>query len=188
MKIGLDIDGVILDFERLMRYYAELYDLKLKHTGKINNNFNYMKNYNWTDKESTTFKEEYLIKGTKEVNLIPGSKESIDLLHNSNYQIIIISSRGSINKNTKKYVLSKLKEFNIYYDEIYLGITNKVEVCQKHHIDIMIDDNPATCKELSLNKIKTIYFKDNDLKLRNNKYLKTFYNWAEILRYLLNNK
>ena len=27
MKIGLDIDGVILDFERTMRCYAELYDL-----------------------------------------------------------------------------------------------------------------------------------------------------------------
>ena len=27
MKIGIDIDGVILDFERTMNSYAELYDL-----------------------------------------------------------------------------------------------------------------------------------------------------------------
>ena len=27
MKIGLDIDGIILDFERTMRSYAKLYDL-----------------------------------------------------------------------------------------------------------------------------------------------------------------
>lgn len=26
MKIGLDIDGIILDFERTMRTYAELYE------------------------------------------------------------------------------------------------------------------------------------------------------------------
>ena len=43
MKIGIDIDGVILDFERTMQTYAELYDLLiLKKSGKINNNFSYL--------------------------------------------------------------------------------------------------------------------------------------------------
>ena len=36
MKIGLDIDGVLLDFERTMRSYAELYDLLiLRKTSRI---------------------------------------------------------------------------------------------------------------------------------------------------------
>ena len=49
MKIGIDIDGVILDFERTMQTYAELYDLLiLKKSGKINNNFSYLDKYDWT--------------------------------------------------------------------------------------------------------------------------------------------
>lgn len=29
MKIGIDIDGVILDYERILKIYGDLYDLKL---------------------------------------------------------------------------------------------------------------------------------------------------------------
>ena len=47
MKIGLDIDGVILDFERTMRCYAEIYDLLiLKKNGvRKENEFDYLKRY-----------------------------------------------------------------------------------------------------------------------------------------------
>lgn len=187
MNIGIDIDGVILDFERTMRYYAELYDLKLHHQGKINDEFNYMKNYNWAEEESSYFKENYLIKGTMECSLVPGAKESLDILHEKGYKIIIISARGSINPKTKEVVTKKLKDLNIYYDEIHLGITNKVDTCISNKIDIMIDDNPNTCKDLKNNKIKTIYLKDNKENIRNSKLLITVTNWAEILRVLLNN-
>ena len=45
MKIGLDIDGVILDFERTMRCYAEIYDLLiLKKNGvRKENDFDYLR-------------------------------------------------------------------------------------------------------------------------------------------------
>ena len=39
MKIGIDIDGIILDFERTMRTLAELYDLLiLNKKGIVNKN------------------------------------------------------------------------------------------------------------------------------------------------------
>ena len=39
MKIGIDIDGIILDFERTMRTLAELYDLFiLNKMGIVNKN------------------------------------------------------------------------------------------------------------------------------------------------------
>ena len=37
MKIGLDIDGIILDFERTMRVYAELYDLLILRKNGVKN-------------------------------------------------------------------------------------------------------------------------------------------------------
>lgn len=184
MIIGIDIDGVILDFERQMRYYAEYYDLINNHNGKIKDEFNYLDNYNWSLKEKDIFKEEYLINGTLHTPLIPGSKESIGLIHRNNIKIIIITARGSINKKTKDVVLEVLKKYGIYYDDIIFEVTDKVNVCKKLNVDIMIDDNPNTCYQLSHNRINTIYFKDNNVKLRKNKYLITINNWAEILRYL----
>lgn len=185
MKIGIDIDGVILNFEKTMNYYAEYYDYLIGNQNKKQHNFNYLQNYNWTKEQKETFIKEYLIKGTKECSLIPGSKEIIDLLHTKGLEIILITARGSINKNTKKEVLNTLKKYQIYYDSIYFEVKDKSKKCHELEIDIMIDDNPQICSNLIENKIKTIYFKDNDIKLRNNKYLKTLSNWAEILRYLI---
>lgn len=188
MRIGLDIDGVILDFERQMRFYAEYYDILCGHQGVVNDDFNYLKNYDWTEDETKKFKEEYLIKGTRECSLIPGCKDTIDFIHKKSAEIILITARGSINKKTKNEVLKVLKKYNIYYDQIYFEVTDKVSMCKKINIDVMIDDNPNICKSLSENKIRTIYFKDNNKKIRSGKYLITVSNWGEILRYLLDNK
>lgn len=187
MKIGIDIDGVILDFERTMTFYAEYYDVLKKHNGKIKNEFSYLKNYAWSEIELDEFKKEYLIKGTRECSLVPGSKEIINLMHDLGCQIVLITARGSINKKTKLEVLNVLKKYNVYYDEICFEVTDKVNVCKDLDINLMIDDNPQICDELKDNKIKTIYFRDNDKKIRNSKYLITLYNWGEILRYLYDN-
>ena len=49
----------------------------------------------------------------------------------------------------------------------------------------MIDDSYDVCKKLSENKIKTIYFRDKDMKnLEQNEYLKEVSNWGEIYRYV----
>ena len=44
MKIGLDIDGVILDYERVLKTYGELYDLiELNGEGIKNRNEFYLR-------------------------------------------------------------------------------------------------------------------------------------------------
>ena len=65
MKIGIDIDGVILDFERTMNTYAEIYDLLiLNKKGKINNKFSYLDKYDWTVNERKEFIDNYLVYAT----------------------------------------------------------------------------------------------------------------------------
>lgn len=53
MKIGVDIDGVILDYERVLKTYGDLYDfIELKKNGIINRNEHYLRNrYGWTEEE-----------------------------------------------------------------------------------------------------------------------------------------
>ena len=48
MKIGIDIDGVSLDYERVLKTYGDLYDfIELK-----NRHEHYLRNrYNWTEEE-----------------------------------------------------------------------------------------------------------------------------------------
>ena len=49
----------------------------------------------------------------------------------------------------------------------------------------MIDDDWRIVKELSDNKIKTLYFRDTNLKiLQENEYLKEVNNWGDIYRYI----
>lgn len=53
MKIGIDIDGVILDYERVLKTYDDLYDfIELKKNGIINRDEHYLRNrYDWTEVE-----------------------------------------------------------------------------------------------------------------------------------------
>ena len=51
----------------------------------------------------------------------------------------------------------------------------------------MIDDSYDVCKKLSSNGIRTIYFRDKEMKLlEQNEYLKEVSNWGEIYRYIKN--
>ena len=188
MKIGIDIDGVILDFESLMNAYAEMYDLLiLKKSGVVKKEeFSYLNKYDWTLEEKEEFINKYLIKGTLNCNLIPLAKEVIDILIINN-DIKLITARGLLNKKTKKYVLDVLKKYDIKYNGIYFETKNKVEMCKKLNIDIMIEDNPNIAIDLANNNIMCLYLKsNNNPALKESKYLIEVNNWGEILRYIIN--
>lgn len=190
MRIGIDIDGVILDFERQMNVYAELYDLLvLEKNGVINKNkFSYLDKYDWTLEERQRFTDEYLIKGTLNCSLMPGVKESLEILSKEN-DIYAITARGLINKETKRYVSKRLIALDIKFDNIHFEVKDKLEKCKNLNIELMIEDNPEICEVLSKNGIKCLYLRDkNSPKLVENEYLIEVNNWGEILRYIINNK
>ena len=191
MKIGIDIDGVIIDFERTMNTYAELYDLLiLKKEGKLNKDFNYLENYDWSYEEKFNFINEYMPYATRCLTpFIPLAKEMLEIFELEKIEYVFITSRGLINKNSKKEIIYLFKKNNIRIDNIYFEIKDKVSLCKELNIDIMIDDNPNICKSLKENKIKTLYFKDKNSELiEENEYLKEVSNIGEILRYIVNKK
>lgn len=186
MKIGLDIDGIILDFERTMRTYAELYDLLIlrKKGVKDSSQFDYLKRYDWTDNEKKNFINNYLVYATiNSTPLIPLVKEMIDLFQLEGYEFLFITARGLLKKETKEAVIQVFKRNNIPTDNIYWGVEDKVSKCKELGIDIMIEDNPSTCKLLIENKIRTLYFRDKDNEIiRNNEFLTEVSNVGEICR------
>ena len=187
MKIGIDIDGVILDYERVLKTYGDLYDfIELKKDGIINRNEHYLRNrYDWTDEERMNFVNKYFLKLSKQTPLIPGAKDVIDMLQKEGNELIIISARGGMIEEMKDVAIEKFEEEGIKFNKYYWKQDDKLEVAQNEKIDVMIDDSYDVCKKLSSNGIKTIYFRDKEMKvLEQNENLKEVSNWGEIYRYI----
>lgn len=187
MKIGIDIDGVILDYERVLKTYGDLYDfIELKKDGIINRNEHYLRNrYDWTDEERMNFVNKYFLKLSKQTPLIPGAKDVIDMLQKDGNELIIISARGGMIEEMKDVAIEKFEEEGITFNKYYWKQDDKLEVAQNEKIDVMIDDSYDVCKKLSSNGIKTIYFRDKEMKvLEQNENLKEVSNWGEIYRYI----
>lgn len=185
MKIGIDIDGVILDYERVLKTYGDLYDfIELKKNGIINRHEHYLRNrYDWTEEERMNFVNKYFLKLSKQTHLIPGAKDVINMLQKEGHELIVISARGGMVKEMKDVAIEKFEEENIKFSKYYWKQNDKLEVAKKEKIDYMIDDAYHVCKKLSENGIKTIYFRDKEMKkLEQNEYLKEVSNWGEIYR------
>ena len=187
MKIGLDIDGVILDYERVLKTYCDLYDFtELNGNGIVNKDEFYLKDrYKWTQEQRMNFVNKYFLKLSKDTNLIPGAKDVINMLRKEGHELIIISARGGMIEEMKNSAIEKFETEKLKFDKYYWKQSDKLEIAQKENIDIMIDDSYIVCDKISSNKIKTLYFRDKDMKkLEQNEYLKEVSNWGEIYRYI----
>ena len=154
MKIGLDIDGVILDFERTMRCYAEVYDLLLlkKNGVQKENEFDYLKRYDWTPEERKNFINDYLMYATlNKTALMPLVKEMLEFFEIEGYDYCFITARGLIKEETKLAVIEVFKRYGIPTDKIYFAVRDKVSKCRKLGIDLMIEDKVENINNISKN-------------------------------------
>lgn len=187
MKIGIDIDGVILDSEREFRIRAELYDvIKLKRNSIIDNReMKAQERYNWSKEEIDEYINKEFLAVSRECNFMPGAIQVINLLKKEGHELIIITARGGIIKEMRNVAEERLEEKGLTFDKYYWAINDKYEICQLENIDVMIEDYYETCKKISDNKIKTLYLKESSsYELEENKYLKEVHNWGEIYRYI----
>ena len=188
MKIGVDLDGVIFDSEKEYRVYSELYDIiELKQNNKVNNQeIKFQDRFKWNKNEIEEFLRKYHKKIILESNFMPGAKKVLELLKKDGHSLILITARGTLNKEMIKISENILKKNRIYiFEKYYWATENKDEVCEKENIDIMIDDSYKKCKSVANKNIKTIYLKDApSYNLDENEYIKVLYNWGEIYRYI----
>lgn len=188
MKIGIDLDGVIFDSEKLYRVYCELYDMLELHRNSIieNRETKFQDRYNWTQNEINEFFKKYQIKILSEANFMPGAKEVLKMLKNDGHELIIITARGTINQNIISLTEKILKNNDMYiFDKYYWATENKDEICVKENLDLMIDDSDTKCGSISKAGIETIYLKDApNYEIEQTENLVTLYNWGEIYRYI----
>ncbi|MCI9000707.1 MAG: hypothetical protein HFJ26_07435 [Clostridia bacterium] len=185
MKIGIDLDGVVIDSETTFRTYEEIFDVdNLKGNHLVNREEpKFQARYNWTKEQEKEFIEKYFLIVSKESNLMSGFLRVYHLLKEQGHEFVVITARGGFIKEMKDDAIRLLEENNIYFDKYYWTIDDKVEICKKENVDIMIDDDWKIIKKLSDNHIKTLYFRDTNLvKLQENEYIKEVNNWGDIYR------
>ena len=195
MKIGIDLDGVVIDSETTFRTYEELYDLLvLKGNNLIDREEpKFQARYNWTKEQQKDFTNKFFLQVSKESNLMSGFVAAYKYLKEQGHEFVVIKARGltldgNFMKEMEDDAKRVLNEQNIVFDKYYWGQGDKLDVCQKENIDIMIDDDWRIIERLSSNNIKTLYFRDTNLKkIKENKFVKEVNNWGDICRYILEN-
>lgn len=186
MKIGIDLDGVVIDSERSFRTYEEIFAIEDLNKRKIIDyeEPKYQSRYEWSKDEQQAFNKKYLLKAASESNLMAGFLPIYKKLKQKGFEMIVITARGNLLKEMKDDAIRVLKENNISFDKYYWSVHDKLEICKKENIDIMIDDDYKIIEQISKANIKTLYFRDANLKkLSETNYIHEVNNWGDIYRY-----
>ena len=193
MRIGLDLDGVVIDSERVFRTYNEIFEIE-KNMDKLvdKSEAKFQRRFDWTLEEQLEYTNKYFIKSVENSNLMAGFKIVYDLLKKEDVELIVITSRGiaprgnfiqEMEDNAKKL----LTDNNIIFDKYYWKQKDKLEACQRENIDLMIDDDYRIVSKLAENGIKCLYFREAGIKkVENNKNVTEVHNWGEIYRFIYN--
>lgn len=165
MRIGLDIDNVISNFEE------DIEKEYLKHNAKVIDKTKWIDEgrYDWSIEQSIKFYKSNIERIATNFSTINFATKNIDKLKEDGNQIYIISGRDNGEyKNPYEMTKKWLEENHIYYDKLIL--TNaydnhaKTEECKKNNIDIMIDDSPRICMNLQENGIKVLMMERKVMK------------------------
>ena len=185
MKIGIDLDGVVFDSETTFRTYEEIFDVDvLKENNLVDREEpKFQARYNWTKEQEQQFINTYFMTVSRDSNLMSGFRAVYDLLKKQGHEFVVITARGGHVKEMKDDAIRILGENGIEFDKYYWQVGDKLEVCQKENVDIMIDDDWIIAKRLSENNVNTLYFTDTNLKkLEENEFITEVNNWGDIYR------
>lgn len=185
MKIGIDVDGVIVDSDEAIRVAAELYDLlELKGNGTINKEAMLAEDrFGWTEEERRYFLENRVYYASLTAPFMPGAIDILKMLINEGHELVLITARGNIEPRLIQEINDRLQREKIEFSKKFFKVKNKVQVAVQEKLDIMIDDRWNISQEMSIEKIHALYFRNvNRLKIEENEFLHEVNNWGEIYR------
>ena len=161
MRIGIDIDNCISNFDdTLLKEYLK-HDKELRNTGIINENPEYLRKgmFDWTEEEEESFYHANIENFAKNLKPLKDSSYYIKKLKSDGHEIYIITGRNNGEYTNPQELTEKwLNKYDIIYDKLIL--TNaydkhaKTVVCLENNIDLMIDDSIKISLDLISNGIK----------------------------------
>jgi len=145
LTIGIDIDGVLTDFEDFVLKYGRKY-FKRKPTNPNGFDVDYV--FGATKKQTRKFWERYYVKYCITLPARPGAKKTIKRLKKEGHTIIIITGRklscekGFLGAAMRYTVMLWLWKNGIPCNKIIFCPEHdlKVKICKNQSVDIMIED------------------------------------------------
>ena len=189
MNIGIDIDGVLTNLERVMLDYGTKMCVEENWTINLDpREYSEEKEFNWTEEQAEKFWNRYLVKYVTESPSRAFAPEIIEKLQQEGNQIYLITARdesgmppeyyGKMQELTKEW----LKHQNIKYDKlIFAKDEEKLQQCVENNVAVMIEDSPKNIQNIS-NKIKVIKFDCQYNKHVKKENVITAYSWYHIYR------
>ena len=190
MKIGVDVDGVIINSDEAIRVAAELYDLFNLRANGINRKEGAVyaeEMYDWSKEEIDEFVLTKIYEATSTAPFVPGAIQILKKLREDGHELILITARGNILPELQEEAERRIEKVGLDFSKKYFKQTTKVEIAKLENIDVMIDDRGSICKAMSEKNIHGLYLRDiNRPKLEENEYLHEVSNWGEIYRFIYN--
>ena len=185
MNIGIDIDGVLTDFERYAIDYATKISVEKNWPINIDvSEYMEVNAFDWNDQQAEIFWDNYFIKYLTDNPARTFASEIIKKLIKEGHKIYLITARdddglskeyyGQMQSLTKEW----LEKQNIKYHKIIFK-KEKLKPCIENNIDVMIEDSPENIDKLS-KQIKVIKFDCQYNKDVNNENVVTAYSWYHI--------
>ena len=186
MRIGIDIDGVLIDIERFVTEYGTKYCIENNLTYRVKlDKYDSSKALGISKENEEKFWNNYLKKYVQESKPRAFAKEVIDMLKKQGYEIYIITARnewgflGEDYGKMKEYTEKWLKDNDIYYDKMIFTEGSKVPYVIGNYIDVLIEDAPKNVKEVA-KKIPVICYNNVYNEGISGKNIIRAYSWYDV--------
>lgn len=188
MNIGIDIDDTISKTTEMIDVVAKKFtENELKKEFTINelgvtDPYWAKDTYNWTAEECSQFFGKYYEEIVRQVEPKEDVIETINRL-SKEHKIIIITARWDTDKENKmmeKITKNWFEKHKIHYDKLFVGHKDKRELVTENNIEIFIDDNYQTCKQISELNVRTLIMNSRLNKSIQDEKLERVFSWKEI--------
>lgn len=186
MRIGIDIDGCIVDLVRFVMDYGIkfCYENKLNYSLK-EEKYDEAKALGISYAEAEKFWNKYLPYYATKYKARDFASEVIRKLK-ENDEVYIITARNEFglppeyDGHMQEMVRTWLRDNDIVYNQLIFTKSSKLPYCIENKIDIMVEDSPKEIKEIST-KIPVLCFDNSYNKNIVGKNITRVYSWYDVL-------
>lgn len=186
MRIGIDIDGVIIDLARFMLDYSNKFYYDNGIAAQMNEEeYDDVKALGLTQEQTERFWNTYLeFYATR----YPARDFACEVIHKlkQNHEIYIITARNEYGlpkeiRGTMQSMVKKwLSDNSIEYDKLIFTEESKLPYCLENEIDVMIEDSPYNIKDIAT-EVSVFCFDNPYNRKIEGKNITRVYSWYDIL-------
>ncbi|MEA1960423.1 MAG: hypothetical protein U9N81_03890 [Bacillota bacterium] len=155
MNIGIDIDNTITNTREMIYKYAQTFSTANKLAIQTDmNEYLIEKSLGWSQQTAHQFLAQYLPLIYRDVSPKNDAIQVIKQLH-QDHKIVLITARNQRDSKVKAITQEWLEQHELPYHKLVMNNTenvhhfSKLEACLEYEIDVMIEDHPDVCLELS---------------------------------------